>query len=118
MKRKIIAAFIAVMMVVSLLPMNVMAANTSIYMDCGMLFDYTATTGEAAVYFELHNVPADIDVLVELYSGETLLTDKAKSFTDAMDTISVSFSTVGESSSWTQKDWVAYDAVVPTHAVA
>lgn len=84
----------------------------------GLLADRTATAdNEAAVYYEILNVPANTEVLVELYAGEQKLTYKKFKTVGAYPELGCSFYTVGTSSSWEQDTWTAYDQVVPTHAV-
>ena len=81
----------------------------------GILVD---TTDEAGICFELVNLPTDdkYTYTVKLYSGETYLTYKEIEL-QSEGILTCSFYTVGTSSSWTQDEWTAYEAVMPTHAV-
>lgn len=85
------------------------------HMDGGILVDRMDSDGEAAVYFELHDIAKDDEVVVKLYSGDEYLTYKAIK-APADGDLGCSFYTVGTSSSWQQDEWTAYDLIVPTHA--
>lgn len=76
--------------------------------------------GEAAVFFEVANLPtgAEKEVKVNLYSGSTLLVSKWRNFSASASGTTASFYTNSTSSSWKQspEKWVAYDEIMPTHA--
>ena len=74
---------------------------------------------ESSICFEFVNISTSKSSTfkAELYAGETYLTYKEITLQPADTTLTCSFYTVGESSSWKQDEWTAYEAVMPTHAV-
>ena len=87
------------------------------YMDGGILVDRTATDNEAALYFEMNNLPTGEahKYTAKLYAGDKYLTFKEITL-KSEGSLGCSFYTVGTSSSWTQDSWTANDFTVPTHA--
>ena len=86
------------------------------YLDGGILVDNTTTNGEAAIYFELHDITKGSEVLVKLYSEDDEYLTYKKITAPVNGDLGCSFYTVGTSSSWEQDSWTAHDLVIPAYA--